>query len=183
MVEVRQLDHHLERYGEIEEVRMFEFVQNLGLTNPLELYTAVIATLGVAFWAIDRRSMKAALHASRVSEISVLRLERRKTEASVERSFAILQMKCRATRAAWKNQNWQNGPILSSGLRVSAEEKEIWRVEHAGKSLFDQFKAAAPRLDSSEIDELEVHFVSAGRTCLEIERLASQLPDPTSRVH
>ena len=66
---------------------MFENAQNLLLTNPIELYTAAVATLGVVFWALDRRSMKAALKATRGTEINALRLERQKTEASVEQSF------------------------------------------------------------------------------------------------
>ncbi|WP_412562190.1 hypothetical protein [Thalassobius sp. MITS945101] len=44
---------------------MIEYAQYLLLTNPLEFYTAIVATLGVAFWMLDRRSMKAALKATK----------------------------------------------------------------------------------------------------------------------
>jgi hypothetical protein len=57
---------------------MIEYAQSLWLTNPLDFYTAIIATLGVAFWVLDRRSMKAALKTSQGTEINALRLERQK---------------------------------------------------------------------------------------------------------
>lgn len=162
---------------------MLEFVQNFVLANPLEFYTAVIATFGVAFWVVDRRSMKAALKAARYSEIAALRLKRQEIEARVERSLATLQMKCQATRDIWRNHNWRSGPKLGSGLHINREQKEILLVELAGGSLLDQFKASAPKPDSSEIEELEAYFCSADRTSLQIERLGSQLPEPQTPYH
>lgn len=76
---------------------MIEYAQYLLLTNPLEFYTAIVSTLGVAFWMLDRRSMKAALKATKGAEINALRLERQKTEASVEQSFATFQLRCQAS--------------------------------------------------------------------------------------
>lgn len=162
---------------------MLEFFQNLVLANALEFYTAVIATLGVAFWVIDRRSMKAALNLARISEMTTLRLKRQEVEAGVERSFATFQMKCQATRDIWRNHNWQNGPKLGANLHHSEEQKEISRVERAGGSLLGQFKASAPKLDSSEIAELENYFTAADHTSLQIERLTSQLPEPINIFH
>lgn len=162
---------------------MFELIQNLALTNPLELYTAVIATFGVAFWIIDRRSMKVALNAARGSEITSLRLKRQEIEAGVGRSLAMLQMECRAKRKTWENHNWRNGPTLGCNLHSSHEQKEILRIERAGGSLINQLRASAPKPESSEIEELEAYFAAAGRTSLEIERLASQLPDPQNLFH
>lgn len=130
---------------------MLEFVQNFVLANALEFYTAVIATLGVAFWVIDRRSMKAALNVARASEMTTLRLKRQEMEAGVERSFATLQMKCQATRDIWRNHNWLNGPKLGADLYTSKEQKEILHVERAGGSLLGQFKASAPTVGFLDI--------------------------------
>ncbi|WP_222869718.1 hypothetical protein ROLI_013140 [Roseobacter fucihabitans] len=162
---------------------MLETVQNLFFANPLELYTAVIATLGVAFWLIDRRSMKAALNAARASETNALRFRRQEIEAGVERNFATLQMKCQATRDIWRNHNLRNGPKLGLGLHFSSEQKEILRVERAGGSFLDHFKSSAPKPDSSEIDELEAYFAAADHTSLQLKRLESQLPEPQNFYH
>lgn len=162
---------------------MLEFIQRSVFANPLEFYTAVIATLGVAFWAIDRRSMKAALNAARDTEATAIRLKRQEVEASVERSFVALQMKCETTREMWRNHNWQNGPQLGSIFHQSSEQEEILRIERAGSSLLNQFKATAPKQDSSDIEEIERYFVVAGRTSLQIESLGTQLPEPKSLFH
>lgn len=162
---------------------MIDYTQNLLMTNPLEFYTAIVATLGVAFWALDRRSMKAAFKANRGTEMNALRLERQKTEASVEQSFVTLQIKCQATRNSWREHEWRNGPILRSPLHVSEEQKEIQRVEIAAKSHLNQLKASAPELDNFEVDELEAYFTAANRTSLEFARLASQLPEPKNLFH
>lgn len=162
---------------------VFEFAQSLIFSNPLEAYTAVIATLGVAFWIVDRRSMKAALKADTESKVAAFRLERQKTEASVERSFASLQMKCETTRGAWDRHGLRNGPILSTIPRFSNEKREISRIKKAGKLVVAQFKESAPKIDSSEIEELEAYFIAANRTSLELAKLASQLPEPISLYH
>ncbi len=162
---------------------MFEFVQNLVLDSPLEFYTAVIATLGFALWAIDRRSMKAVLKAATDSEVSSFRLERQKTESSVERGFAVFQMKCQATRDAWETHNWKNGPRLRSSFAPSPEQDEIQRLEQLGRSVFDRLKEAAPKSETIEINQLESFSVAANHAALELERLASQLPQPLSRYH
>lgn len=162
---------------------MIEYAQNLLLTNPLELYTAVVATLGVAFWVLDRRSMKAALRATKGASINALRLERQKTEASVEQSFAALQIECQTTRSAWREHEWRNGPMLRSPLHVSEEEKEIQRVERAARTHLTQLKASAPEPDKYEVDDLEAYFTAANRTSLEFSRLASQLPRPKNLFH
>lgn len=127
--------------------------------------------------------MKTALNATRYSEITTLRLKRQKVEASVERSFVELQMKCQATQDAWHIREWPNGPMQASPLHVSSEQKEIQRVMCTGRSRINQFKASAPRPDSFEFEELETYFVDADRTSLEFKRLASQLPQPKSLYH
>ena len=157
---------------------MFEFAQSFVLANPLEFYTAVIATIGVAFWYTDRRSMKAALHAAREYEMATLRLKRHEIEASVERSFATLQLKCQAKRDDWRNHHWRSGAMLSPFSQSSKEEKQILHVERTGGSLLNQFKASAPDPDCSDTAELEAYFAGAGRASLQIERLASQLSEP-----
>ena len=162
---------------------MFEFVHSLLLESPLELYTAAIATLGVALWAIDRRSMKAVLKAATDSEVTSFRLERQKAEASVERSFAAFQIKCHATRDAWKNDNWKNGPRLGSTFTPSPEQREVQRIEQLGRSVFDRLNEVAPESETIEISALEAFSVAANRAALELERLASQLPQPLSRYH
>ena len=105
---------------------MLEIIQRSVFANPLEFYTAVIATLGVAFWAIDRRSMKAALNAARDTEATAIRLKRQEVEASVERSFVSFQMKCETTREMWRNHNWQNGPQLGSIFHQSKCVAIVW---------------------------------------------------------
>jgi hypothetical protein len=167
----------------MEKAQMFEFFQNLMLANPLEFYTAVIATLGVALWAVDRKSMKAALNAARGSEKTAHRLERLKADANFERNFLAFQLTCQARRDAWNMHNFRRAPMLSSGLHVSQEQKEILLVEREGRSLFDQLKASAPNLDCSEIAKLETYVIAADRSSLEITRLASRLPEPGSFRH
>lgn len=162
---------------------MFESVQNLALNNPLEFYTAIVATFGVAFWAIDRRSMMAAIKATKGSEITALRLERHKTEASVERSFVTLQVQCQVTRNAWQNHDRRNGPMLRSPLHVSEEQKEIRRIEREARVYLDRLKASAPKLDSVDIEQLEAFFTAANRTALDFARLESQLPKPNNSYH
>jgi hypothetical protein len=162
---------------------MIEYAQYLLLTNPLDFYTAVVATLGVAFWMLDRRSMKAALKATKSTEINALRLERQKTEASVEQSFATFQLKCQATRGAWRHHEWQNGPKLRSPLHSSEEEKEIRQLELAARANLEQLNASAPDAGSFDVEELAAYFSEANRTSLEFARLASQLPEPKSRSH
>jgi hypothetical protein len=171
------------RANNIKELSVIEYAQSLLLTNPLEFYTAVIATIGVAFWVLDRRSMKAALNATRGAEINALRLERQKTEASVEQNFATLQIKCEVARNAWREQEWRNGPKLRSPLHVPEEQKEIQRIELAARSKLSQLSASAPKLDCFEINALEAYFTAANRTSLEIARLASQLPVPKNLFH
>lgn len=162
---------------------MIGFVENLLLIKPLEFYTAVIATLGVAFWFLDRRSMKAALTETRRAEINALRLERQKTEASVEQSFAMLQTQCQVARNAWLEHERRNGPMLRSPRYVSEERKEIQRVELTAGSRLTQLKASAPKSDTFEISVLEAYFTAANRTSLEFSRLASLLPDPKNSLH
>lgn len=162
---------------------MIEYAQYLLLTNPLEFYTAIVATLGVAFWMLDRRSMKAALKATKGAEINALRLERQKTEASVEQSFATFQLRCQASRDAWRDHEWRNGPTLRSPLRSSEEQKEIQQLELAAKAYLEQFKASAPDPGSCDIEKLAAYFSEANRTSLEFARLASQLPEPKNRFH
>lgn len=162
---------------------MIEYAQRLLLTNPLDFYTAVIATLGVAFWVLDRRSMKAALKATQGTEINALRLERQKAEAIVEQNFATLQIKCQVARNAWREQEWRNGPTLRSPLHIPKEQKEIQRIEFAARSNLSQLNASAPKLDCFEVNELEAYFTAANRTSLEFARLASQLPEPKNLSH
>jgi hypothetical protein len=157
---------------------VIEAAQNLILANPLEFYTAVVATLGVAFWFLDRQSMKAALEATRSTEINSLRIERQRTEANVEKSFAELQMKCQSVRDSWRDHEWQNGPQLGDPRHVSGEQKEIQRIELAARSQLDRLKASAPPPESFEIAELEVYFSAVNRASLQFARLASQLPVP-----
>lgn len=102
---------------------MIEYAQHLLLTNPLGFYTAIVATLGIAFWMLDRRSIRATPKALKGTEINALRLERQKAEASVEQSFATIQLRCKASRDAWRDHEWRNGPTLRSPLRSSEEQK------------------------------------------------------------
>lgn len=163
---------------------MFELVQRFAFANGLELYTAIIATLGVVFWFIDRRSMKEALRAARGSETTRLRLKRQEVETGIERSFSMLQMKCQEKRNVWLNHSWRNGPTLGAmSLHSSNEQKEILRIERTGGSLVNQLRASAPTPDCYEFEKLETYFVAAARTSLQIERLASQLPDPQNIYH
>jgi hypothetical protein len=162
---------------------MFEYVQRLAVSNPLDFYTAVIATFGVVFWVADRRSMKVALRAARGSEIAALRLKRQEVEIDVKRSLATLQIDCQAKRDMWRNHNWRNGPVLGSGFHMSLEQKEISRIQRSGELLVEQLNASAPKSDSSEIDKLEAYFAAAGHTSLQIERLASELPKPKIFSH
>ena len=162
---------------------MIEYAQDLLLTNPLEFYTAVVATLGVAFWVLDRKSMKAALRSTKGAELNALRLERQRTDASVEQSFVRLQIECQTTRSAWWEHERRNGPMLRSPLHGSEEEKEIHRVELAARTHLTQLKASAPKPDSIEVDELETYFTAANRTSLEFARLVSQLPRPKPLFH
>ena len=74
---------------------MIEYAQYLLLTNPLGFYTAIVATLGIAFWMLNRRSIRAALKATNGTEINALQSERQKTEASVEQSFATIQLRAK----------------------------------------------------------------------------------------
>ncbi len=157
---------------------MIEAAQNLFLVNPLEFYTAVVATLGVAFWFLDRQSMKAALEAARHTEINSLRIERQKTEINVEKSFAELQMKCQSARDSWRDHEWRNGPQLRDPRHIPEEQREIQRIELAARSQLDHLKASAPPPESFEIDELEAYFSAANRASLQFARLASQLPVP-----
>lgn len=162
---------------------MIEYVQNLLLTNPLEFYTAVIATLGVVFWALDRRSMKAALRATKSSEINTLRLARQKTEANVEKSFVALQIECQTTRNSWREHERRNGSSFRSPFHVSEEEKEIQRVEQAARTRLSQLKASAPELDSLKVEELEAYLAAANGASLEFSRLAAQIPRPANFFH
>lgn len=157
---------------------MVEAAYNLLLANPLEFYTAVVATLGVVFWVLDRRAMKAALDATILTEVNSLRLERQKTEASVQRSFAELQLKCHLAREAWRDHRWQCGPPLHSMWSVSEEEEEIQRIELAAKTQLNQLEKAAPSPESFEIAELEEYVSAANLASLQFARLASQLPEP-----
>ncbi|WP_377192856.1 hypothetical protein [Ruegeria meonggei] len=157
---------------------MVEATQNLFLANPLEFYTAVVATLGVAFWFLDRRSMKAALEATRGTEINSLRTERQRTEANVEKSFAELQMKCQFARDSWRDHEWRNGPQLRDPLHVSEEQREIQRIELAARLQLERLKETAPSPESFEIAELEAYFSAANRASLQFAKLTSQLPVP-----
>ncbi len=162
---------------------MIEYAQHLLRANPLEFYTAVVATLGVAFWMLDRRSLKAALKATKGAEINALRLERQKAEASVEQSFATFQLRSQASRNAWREHEWRNGPKLRSPLRSSEEQKEIQQLEVAARANLEQFKASAPDPGSFNVEKLADYFSEANRTSLEFARLASQLPEPRNRFH
>lgn len=161
---------------------MIEYTQYLLRTNPLEFYTAVVATLGVVFWAFDRRSMNEALNATKGAEINALRLERQKTEASVERSFVALQIECQSARNSWREQEWRNWKMRGSLFHVSEEEEEIQRVEFAARTHLSQLKASAPELDGFEVDALEAYFNAANRTSLEFARLATQIPKPKNHI-
>ncbi|MBW4709225.1 hypothetical protein KX928_15645 [Roseobacter sp. YSTF-M11] len=160
---------------------MIDYAQYLMLTNPLEFYTAIVATLGVAFWMLDRRSIKLALKATKSAEINALRLERQKTEASVERSFGAFQLQCHASRSAWRDHEWRNGPQLRSPLHSSEEQKEIRQLEMAARANLEQFNASAPDPDSFEVEKLAAYFTEANRTSLAFAKLASQLPKPKNR--
>jgi hypothetical protein len=172
----------LTKFLTYREFGVLEFLQNLVLTNPLEFYTAVVATAGVVFWFLDRQSMKAALSSARSSEAIVLRLERQKTEAKVERSLLDLQIRCQAARDAWQYHNLRCGPRLSGHWLVPQEQKELQRLEQAGKALVDRLWASAPKQESSEFDELQTYFVVADRTSQEIIRLGAQIPMPNNRL-
>ncbi|GAA6149673.1 hypothetical protein NBRC116586_27350 [Pseudooceanicola nitratireducens] len=126
--------------------------------------------------------MKEALNATKGAEINTLRLERQKTEASLERSFVALQIECQSARNSWREQERRNWTMRDSLFHVSKEEEDIRRVELAARTHLRQLKASAPELDSFEVDALAAYFTAANRTSLEFARLASQIPKPIKRM-
>lgn len=151
--------------------------------NAVELYTAVIATAGVGFWIMDRKAMKAALIAAQGSDANSLRLERQKAEASVERSYAALQMSCQTSRSDWENHHLRNGLTLGCSFQTPEEQKEIARIERGGIELLKQLKLSAPDAGCTDIDELTAYFAAAERTTLEMNRISSHLPKPGRPFH
>lgn len=162
---------------------MLEYIQNLVLTNPLEFYTAIIATAGVVFWFLDRKAMKAALVSAKDAQAIALRLERLNAEAKVEQSLLEFQMRCQESRAAWDEHSRRSGPRLGPPSFVSKEQNEIQRLEQNGRVLLDRLLASAPAQENSNFDELKTYFVVALRTSQDITRLGSQIPMPNSRLN
>lgn len=159
---------------------MVDFFRETVLANGLEVYTAVVATLGVGFWFMDRRSMKAALSVAKESEKTTLLLKRREAEAAVERSFVTLQSKSQNLSELWRNHHLRYGPILRFGFEKSKEEEEISRVVRSARSLSDQFKASAPDAECFDPKELASYFAVADRISVQIDNLATHLSQPNN---
>ncbi|MEP3783206.1 hypothetical protein [Ascidiaceihabitans sp.] len=156
---------------------------NLVSDNPIELYTAVIATVGVACWYVDRRSMKTALNAARNHELVALRLKSQESKTRVERSLAVLQTKSELARNHWQNHRLRNGPLLGSGFHVSEEDKQISYAVRTGGQLFNKLNATMPEPHCFEVAKFELYISAADRTSIQIDNLAAQLPDPQLLHH
>ncbi|WP_299733129.1 hypothetical protein [uncultured Tateyamaria sp.] len=162
---------------------MFDTVWSFLAGNSFDVYTAIIATLGVALWSIDRRSMKAALGAAEKHEATVLRLKRQELEAGVQQSFALLQMKCQTHRDENKNYMMMHAPKLGFGSFSTKEDADINFAIGSARSLMKTLKDIAPRQECSDIQELETYFASAIQTSIQIERLGSDLKPQRSVRH
>lgn len=160
-----------------------EFLQSLIMTSPLEFYTAIVATAGVVFWFIDRKSMKAALASAEGAQAISLRLERLAAEAKVQNSLLELEMRCQMSRDAWFEHERRCGPRLVAPSFVSQEQKETQRLERTGRALLERFAASAPPQETLNYDDLQGYFVAASRTSHEITKLVSFVPMPSSRLN
>lgn len=178
------MSHHILRWCMLarqhQGAELIEFLQNLIVAGPLEFYTAIVATAGIVFWFLDRKSMKAALVSAEGAQAISLRLERLNAEARVEQSLLELQMRCQMSRDAWLEHNRRCGPRLGPPSVVSQEQKDIQRLEQTGRALLDRLVASAPVQECSNYDELQGYLVVASRTSQEITRLGSHVPMPSS---
>lgn len=163
---------------------MWELLQGMRLDLAVQLYTALIATLGVGFWIIDRRSMLSTLRAGFERERTMLHFKRQDLEASVERSFLALQMRCHETRNIWKDHQWRYGPKLGSNLDApTADEQENLRLEREALTLLRQLRASAPNDDCTDTAELKAYFVVAREAVIRLESLSAQLKRPAPVHH
>ncbi len=156
---------------------------NIVSENPIELYTAIVATVGVACWYVDRRSMKTAFDAARNQELVALRLKSQESKTRVERSLAVLQTKSELARNHWRSHRFRNGPLLGSGFHVSEEDKKISYAARTGGQLFNKLNATMPEPHCVEVAKFELYISAADRASIQIDNLAAQLPDPQLLRH
>lgn len=161
---------------------MFEYVQNVLIANPLEFYTAIIATLGVVFWAADRRSMKAALSATKSSEISLLRVEKKKAEDRVNQGLNRLKLECNYSRKAWQDYYLNEFPFLSYNLHEKKECNEINMIEREAAKVVKNLHISEPNVDELNIKKIEAYLVDVGIADSELSQLYSQIPVPNLRI-
>ncbi|MBR9843939.1 MAG: hypothetical protein GYB25_12320 [Rhodobacteraceae bacterium] len=157
---------------------MLEFFRNIVSVGVIDVYTAVVATAGVLFWFLDRRSMKTALRAAKDHEMTTLRLQKQTSEANAERSFALLRSKCRATRNSWDKHFRGSIPMLGGPFETPREIEQIYSIEKAGKTLLDNLIKSAPESHCDQIAKIEAYIRAADHTSIRIEHLVTQLEEP-----
>lgn len=151
--------------------------------DPLGFYAAMVATLGVGFWFVDRRAAKRSQLAADESEKRSLRLEILRAEAQVKRHFATFQVTCQTSRAAWKSHELCHGMILKSPFSPAPpEQQEINRLEAMASRIIERFVTSIPNTDRLESEKLEAFIVAADNTANELFFLAAQVPQANRSI-
>ena len=164
--------------------------------NIFEDYGFEIATIIIAIFALisaERaiRIAKAALKATRDSNLVALRIRLKESLFDAERSFLTLQSDCQRIREQWemhhsKHSSRMGGAFSSMRLGIFDSPKEIQDVltlERNGRMLLAELRNAAPSAEADEEPKLERFIGIARGKSLEIERLRLRLEQPRPFPH
>lgn len=162
---------------------MFEYVLDSILENPFDVVTTLIAIIGVVLWKLDRRSMKAALQATKRADINTLRLRKQRTDESAVESFISLKTQCDGAREGWRELGQRSALTIRSKTiipksTISEKLAKIGRIESEGRKLLHELRSSWPEEDNIETDALESYYSQARQISLEFANLASEIPKP-----